>query len=348
MTISEFISSYVFPVVQWGGWGLFGALLWYVFKHGEKVDKWISRFNGFLMWLGINREKKYVAGDIRWRINSASKKINKEAEGIVTKGVDIVWVDQENVESFLRSGKVMIRMRHHSNQDRNISTAVMHYVKTGVLHTGKIYLPDKIKEALNLSLTKKILSEESDKGTSLEYFCSNELDPLLKNDKEIEKQFSTIELMEYKGLLTRILLREIRALGKKIYPKRPNDEILKETQSFFNFLEPFANHRGGDNDIKEWQFLDKNIQIGILYVAKQTKLDCEGLNPYVKQIDKKIKSGCKKIYVFGRRGNNVVAIKELLRLIEDQITNIKINREYYSEIRGEKVPAICATISIKD
>lgn len=345
--ITHFLSSYIVLVLQWGGWGLFVGLLWYVFNHGEKIDKWIARIDKFLLWLGIRRDKRYVARDIRGKINSASKKINKEAEGIVTKGVEIVWVDQDNIESFLRSGKVIIRMRHYSDQNKNVVNATTHYVKTGILHTGKQYLPEKIQLALDLSLTKKILAEEADEETSLDYFSINTLKPAISNDKDLEKRFSIIELMEDKGLLTRVLLREIRSIGKKLYPRVPDQQILLETERFFTFLEPFASHKGGEDDIRDWQFIDRDIQVGILYVAKQSTLDIHGLEPYKRQIKRKVEAGCKRVYIFGRRKNNVSLIKTLTKLIQDEIPTVKARLEYYSDLRGEKIPAVCVVISFE-
>ena len=333
-------------VLQWGGWGLLFLLCWQIFKNGERLDRWIARLERLLLWVGLKRDKRFVSKDIRWRINSASKKINKEAEGVVTKGVDIVWVNQENIESYLRAGKVVIRMKHYSNQDQNISEAVSHYVQRGVLHTGKIYLPEKIKTALDLALTKKILSEESEESTSLEYFSINKIEPLLKSDRDLEQSFATIEKMEEKGLLTRILLREIRALGKLLYPRRVEHLITNETSNFFSFLEPFANHQTG-GDISEWNFLSNNIRIGILYVASKTKLDKLGLEPYKKRLEEKIKKGCKRIYIFGRNDLNISSIKDLTRQIQKEVPSIRVHREQYSTVfRSETVPAVCATIQV--
>lgn len=151
--------------------------------------------------------------------------------------------------------------------------------------------------------------------------------------------------MEHRGLLTRVLLREIRLLGKKLYPQRVNNPVLNETNDFFAFLKPFANHRGGGDDIPEWQFRKNNIQVGILYVARQEKIDAEGLIPYQNRLEQNIRLGCKRIYVFGRRQNNVKAVEELTYLVQKHIPSVKVHREYYFEMRGEKTPAVCAVVS---
>lgn len=178
------------PVLQWGGWLLLGSFILFVFHHGDKVDKWTARIERWLLLFGFRREKKYITRDIRSRINIASKKINKEAEGASTKGIEIIWVDSENIESFLRNGKVVIRMRQHENQDKNIVSATEHYVKKGVLHIGKRYLSDNIRDALDFSITKKILSEEADDGSALEFFSINRLEPTLRSNEALEENFS--------------------------------------------------------------------------------------------------------------------------------------------------------------
>ncbi len=342
--IPQIYDHYVKPVIQWGGWATLGAFVWYVYAHGEKVDSWFARIEKFLIHLGFRRDKKFIKKDVRSKINIASKRINKEADGLITKGVEILWVNQENVESFLRKGKVIIRMRPHENHDENVVNAVTHYVKTGVLHTSKRYLPEKVKEAVNLALTKKILLEESEDSTSLEYFGLQALNPSLESDLELKKIFSIIQKMEEKGLFTRILLREIRMLGKKLYPSEASDAVLRETKNFFDFLEPFACHEK-DGDITDWNFIDKDIQVGIMYVAKKEKLNNEGLTPYIKRVTGKFDQGCKKIYLFGRRKNNIQAIKSLVQILQIQDSKINARIEKYSDIfSGEKLPAVCVLL----
>lgn len=342
--IIQIFSNYVKPIIQWGGWGAFTFFVWYVYAHGEKVDFWFSKIEKLLIYLGFRRDKNFIKKDVQSKINIASKRINKEAEGIITKRVEITWVNQENIESFLRQGKVIIRMRSHENHDKNVVNAVTHYVKTGVLHTSKRYLPEKVKEAVNLALTKKILSEESENSTALEYFGTQDLNPSLECDIELKKSFSIIQKMEEKGLFTRILLREIRLLGKKLYPSEASDVVLKETKRFFDFLEPFACHEK-DGDIVDWNFIDKDIQVGIMYVAKREKLSTEGINPYMKRIRGKFNQGCKKIYLFGRRRNNIQAIEDLLHILKSQDSKIKTRVEQYDDIfSGEKIPAVCALL----
>jgi len=176
-------------ILPWSGWILFFTFLCYIYKNPEKLDEWLAKIDRFLLWLGFKRAKQFITRDVRTKIKQASKKINKEAEGLITKDVEIIWVNQDNIESFLRQGKVIIRMRHYQNQDKNIVNATTHYVLRGVLHTAKIYLPEKIQKAVNLALTKKILAEEQEVGTSTDYFFANILNPSLKSDKELEKIF---------------------------------------------------------------------------------------------------------------------------------------------------------------
>ena len=341
-TIPQIFDNYVKPAIQWGGWVILAGFIGYIYKNTEKVDFWVAKIERFLIYLGFRRDKKFIQKDVRAKINLASKKINKEADGIVTKGVEIIWVNQENIESFLKKGKVIIRMRSHENHDENVVNAVTHYVQTGVLHTSKRYLPEKIKEAVNLALIKKILSEESEDSTSLEHFGIQTLNPYLESDVEIKKSFSIIQKMEEKGLFTRILLREIRILGKKLYPSESSDIIFKETKNFFDFLEPFACHER-DGDIADWNFIDRDIQVGIMYVAKREKLNTEGLAPYIKRVRGKFNQGCKKIYLFGRRQNNILAIKELVYILQSQDSKIEARIEKYNDIfSGEKLPAVCA------
>jgi len=332
-------------ILPWSGWLLFFALLAYLYKSPDQLDSWLKKIDRFLLKLGAKREKQFIQRDIRSRINRVSKKINKEAEGLITKGVEIVWINQDNIESFLKKGIVIVRMRHYKNQDKNIVSAATHYVEKGILHTAKIYLPEKIQTALNLALTKKILAEEQETGTSIDYFFANILQPILKTDAELNKAFLIVEKMDKKGLFTRILLREIRLMGKRLYPSTPTANNFKETKDFFNFIESFANLDTGDF-IRDWEFVRNDIRMGILFVAQKGKIEIEGYRPYIKRINEKINRGAQNIYLFGRSQNNIKAVKEIAETIQasnKKIVDYRIEK-HSSFLRSEIVPAICIVL----
>lgn len=332
-------------ILPWSGWLLLLALVIYLYKHPEEFDAWLAKIDRFSLKFWSGREKQFIQRDIRSRINRASKKINKEAEGLITKGVEIVWVNQENIEAFLRKGKVIVRMQHHQNHDRNVVNAATHYVTKGVLHTSKIYLSEEMQTALNLALTKKVLCEEEDSGTSTDYFFANVLRPILSADANLNKTYDVVEKMERKGLFTRILLREIRLMGKKLYPSTPTNREFRETNDFFNFLEPFASLETG-SFICDWEFVRDDIKMGILFVAQSGRLEHEGCEPYIKRINEKITRGAQNIYLFGRKPNNIKAVKEIARqLLAENLKVVDYRTEkYYSFLRSEKLPAICIVL----
>jgi len=332
-------------ILPWSGWLLLLAMLIYLYKHPEEFDAWLAKIDKFLLKFWSGREKQFIQRDIRSRINRASKKINKEAEGLITKGVEVVWVNQENIESFLRKGKVIVRMQHYENHDKNVVNAASHYVTKGVLHTAKIYLSDKMQTALNLALTKKILCEEQDSGTSTDYFFANVLRPTLDADADLNKTFEVIEKMERKGLFTRILLREIRLMGKKLYPNTPTNREFQETKNFFDFLEPFADLNSGDF-IRDWEFVRDDIKMGILFVAQRGKLEYAGYEPYIKRINEKITRGAQNIYLFGRKQNNVKAVKEIAKRVRAENQKVIDYRVeiYHSFLGSENLPAVCIVL----
>jgi len=338
-------------ILPWSGWllfGLLGALFIYLYHYPEKFDAWLKKIDRFLLKFGRWREKQFILRDIRSRINIASKRINKEAEGLITKGVDVIWVNEKNIESFLRKGKVIIRMQHHENQDKNIVNAATHYVAKGVLHTSKIYLSEELQKALNLALIKKILCEEYDSGTSTDYFFVNVLRPALDANVKLGDIYDIVEKMERKGLFTRILLREIRLMGKKLYPSKPTNREFKETKEFFDFLEPFASHTTG-NTIQDWEFVRDDIKVGILLVAQHGKLETEGYEPYIKRINEKINRGAQSIYLFGRKSSNIRAVKEIadqIRAENSKVFDYRVEK-YFSFLRNEKLPAICIMLKIE-
>jgi len=334
----------IFP---WGGWGILIYVFFNIYKNDEAFDRWRARFYKLLLWLGIKKDKSFIENDIRAKINSASKKLNKEVEGIISKGVKIVWVNEDTIESFLKKGVVLIRMRHSANQNQNTVRAACHYVSKGVLHTSKQYLPDDIRLGIELELVKRILIEEKEFGDSVSYFSKNVLDPALEKNKSLEEGFLLIEKMEKKGLFSRVLLREIKLLGKTIYPQIPDKETLQETEGFFYFLKPFTELEKGDL-IRNWTFIKRNICIGILYVAKAGQIEKFGFRQYKSNIKRDIQFGAKNIYIFARQKNNITAAKEVAQDIAEESKKVeRITIERYKTFFKEKmVPAVCIILKI--
>ena len=86
--------------------------------------------------------------------------------------------------------------------------------------------------------------------------------------------------------------------------------------------------------------------MGILFVAQKGKLEHEGYAPYIKRITGKINRGAQNIYLFGRKPENVRAVKEIakqLRAENPKIVDYRVEK-YYSFLRSEKLPAICIVL----
>jgi len=334
-------------ILKYGGWPAFLVALIYIYKNDEQFDRWLARGERFLTWFGLRREKNFITRDLQARINTFSKRANKEAEGVVTNKVQVVWVTKDNIESFLRKGTVIIKMKHLDNHDENVVNAATHYVSKGILPNARKYIDEQINKALDLILVKKILVEEDDKGTSTEFFFKSTLTPSLDSDTNLKNRFQTLEMMENNGLLTRILLREMRIMGKKLHPQVPTRPVLDETKKFFDFLEALARRERGEN-IGTLNFIDQNIKVGILYVARGEVISLHGYVPYKKRIEQKIKLGSKNIYMFARRKNNILAVKEIADSFRQrqEITDVN-NFEFKTRLDHEVVPAICTLIRIK-
>ena len=87
--------------------------------------------------------------------------------------------------------------------------------------------------------------------------------------------------------------------------------------------------------------------MGIVYVAKSEVLGIEGIIPYKNRIEEKIRKGCQRIYIFGRGKYNIDAIEKLTKIIQKENAEIKIRNERYTDLRGERVAAICSVLTIE-
>jgi hypothetical protein len=95
-------------------------LLGYVLTHPEKVEKWHSILARAASYFSEKAEKATVSTDIQAEINSFAKEMNNETLGAMPYGIKIEWTKETTRETVLRSGEVIVRMKHHSDQARNI------------------------------------------------------------------------------------------------------------------------------------------------------------------------------------------------------------------------------------
>jgi hypothetical protein len=103
------------------------AVIIYLFMHPEKFDAWTRIFYNLLYNLFSTLpkikhkiDKRLVASSIQDTVNTIGSQINSESPDALPHALKIEWVCSDTPESFIEKGKAVVRLKHYSNQDKNI------------------------------------------------------------------------------------------------------------------------------------------------------------------------------------------------------------------------------------
>jgi hypothetical protein len=284
------------------GFALAVALVVYFLTHPEKVEIWASLLARFLSNLGRlfrGAHKKYVQLDLQGRINDFTRKIAKEAPYVEAKKVRIEL--QEGAidrESFLKEGRVLLRLRRDDPDDLNFVHGAYLFVSTALLHRTKRYISPSHRESIDLYVTTKLIEKEKTHLVGLfldEYLHPKTADP---SDK-VSVYFDKFSKIDRAAAFFPVLLQELDFLGGKVFGRRQDDRIIIEVNNLVEFLEKFAGRRVGEES--DLNFEQEYCRFAIVIVGKAFKLSPEG-EVYVKYIRKYlVPKKIETIYILGQR-----------------------------------------------
>jgi hypothetical protein len=276
----------------------------YILRNPENAEKWVSIGSRLFSHFSTAAERQSVAGDIQSDINAFAKAINNTIDPkVLPYGIQIKWEKIENTtqDSFVKEGKLVVRMQHHSNQARNIAVATLAYVRGGLLPETRPYLDDQVAEGLNLSMTRKVLLERK----RLDAFQLFTKDIKTTDEPDVVRMSKIMDDLDGIGMFEPLMLREFADLGKTLTGTVPTDAVKNETRDFVDFTEKFTKKASGV-DISP-DFHRRFLRISIILIARLTTYASRGLDPYTKAVNTCLKHEVDSIYVCARGANIPVA-----------------------------------------
>lgn len=329
-----------------GGAIVFTLFITYLFNtipHFQKIYSYILLAFSFIK----RAELKSVKLSIEGNINSSREMINSEVEGAMPYPVRVDWVKKENPNTFLDKykGEVVVRMKHHDYQPRNLAYATLSSVSKGFLNTSRLYLDSTVNTAIDYTMTKKMLSGQR-QTKALDYFLSEVVQPKI-SDVELQTHLETMEKLDEDGCFSRLLVRELLELGRELYPRYDKDALL-DTNKFMEFLKSFAEREKGQEDV-ELSFGGKRIRVRILLVAKREKFYMSGPEPYVLYAKGSIEHGYDSLYLLARGVMLSPAKRVMQELEKSEFMNKTEGTDdiYVTKHEGRDVRSVCVVFKVK-
>lgn len=319
-------------LVALGGISVPAVAIIFLLFYPEKIEIWSS-----LLWKAISNikqfagfaHKRYVKHDLQGRINEFTKGLSKKAPYLASKQVQVQWTEAEDTsrDSFLRDGKVIVRLRRDDPTETNFVHATYLLVSANLLHKLKKYISPSQSQAVDLKVTTDLLRLE--KPSTVDLFLEEYLHPkTIKAGAKIPQLLETFDKMDESGLFYQILLQELEFLGSKVFlsAKHKNTKIIVEVQQATEFLKRIAERKVGED--VPLDFKGEYCCFGVVIMGKKANITSSG-DAYITYIRKAlIPKGIDTLYIVGVQENKPVIDNVCMALEE----TFERHRSYGGEV----------------
>lgn len=310
----------------YGPSSLLVLLLIYFLCRPEALEKWATLLYRIVYFITKQGGKRIVKHDIQSRINGFSRVLGKEIANYEPVGINIEWVKTEDAaENFFSNNRVIIRMRHHQDQDKNFVIAAMAFISQSVLSKAKKYLSQNQRESIDLYVCKDLCHRE--KPRVEEKFFDYYFGPKTDESKRIREFLNKYEIMHKVGLFYGVLVQELNFLGEKVFAQPRNQKIVEEATRLIDFLEKYAYREVGDENIPT-TFKGNYCRCGIMIVGKSAKVQTGKIDLYLRYIARLVHSKIENIYLIGPA---LKPNESLIQRISTQVQEEYAYLEYFSK-----------------
>ena len=246
--------------------GLLWSLLVLVITNLDRVADIIASSYKIFRKVDFWFEKNAVEKRLEVTIGSASKKVNQEAgTELLPHGIDIKWVEPQKRDAFVERGKIVVCFEPSDNEERNLARATMLYVQQDLISASQRFVNTTVMSSLCFAMARKMLMLDR-KLHALK--CLNEefIEPAAQKMPQIREFVSGMDIVDRRGILTRILFREFSQLDAKLSPALTDPQARKETKAVTRLLIDIAEKK--EEEQVPLDFMGSVFRIGIMPIAK--------------------------------------------------------------------------------
>ncbi len=240
-------------------------------------------------------QKGVVSNKVRGTILKSSRTILKDNGNLIPLDLKIEWIKSEEKDTFIKNGRVIVRMKQSVNPHENLVVATSEYIKSGLLPNEREYLDRCIMDASSILLLRKIIAGSG--SHSLNYLDNNYITPKFEADSELKETYNDLVRVDKNGMFVGVLLNEYQKAATKIYGDYPDEELFAESKEFLRYLYKIA-----IDAITETTQLDFNrdyFKVSIFLASKDFTLNKHGIEGIARKALEQVEQGVETIYVFG-------------------------------------------------
>ncbi len=282
------------------------GIIWFYINNFEKFERLFKLIYTVLSFIPLIRRKylyNRIATSIQSNINTAAKDINKQAPNILPHAMKLEWVKTgEEADTYLREGEIIVKIIPKDDNDRNAVVSTLSYLQKGLIPQARHYIDKTLMQAMDFTTTKEILSI-SKLESAISYFITNYVDPEISSNLQLSIDCSDLDTINQAGYYSRILLKQMELLGRKLYATTPTEIVRRETRDFAQFLKDISTQKEL-GILPDLDFAHPRIRVKILLVARDETKQW-GIKPYIKRIIEAQSKGFEYLYICGWGQDNV-------------------------------------------
>lgn len=279
------------------------AFLLFFYMYPGKFEHWVAIIDRIIYRISSRvkavhswADRRAVSSSIQDSVNRVCNQINAESPDAIPYPLKIEWTKEETIDSFIKEGQAIIRLKHYTSQDKNIVYSTLAYLRIGMLPHAKNYLDKTLRKGCELKVAAKVFFARLDTG-AFSYFLDNEYSPSLDRDPALRQDIQMLEDMDSVGFFTHVFLTEVKLTGERLLGTMPTQAAQEELRSFAYFLQTIANK--GETEEVPLSFHGVKVKAKVVLVAKREKIEAHGIAPYINAISRSAKEGYESIYVSG-------------------------------------------------
>ena len=296
-----------------------------------------SEFYGLFSKTWSFAKTKQVSKSVRGTILKSIKEQKIKDTEIFPSDLKVIWINEENPESFVNNNQVIVRIKQSSNPHENLVTAVSEYVSSGLLYNVKRYLNKEVLEASNVLMTRKII--QSANKSSLTYLDEQYIIPKLNQNADLKELYDDLVRIDNNGMFVGIMLNEFKKAGMSIYGQIEDPELIAESKEFMRFLYNIAIRLS--NEETDLCFNRDYFKVAIFLTASNWTLRNYGITPFIKVAYEQLTNGIETIYVFGLGRKRQIAEQISKEIGNDfRVSYIKEHTYRHINSAGKRTPGI--------
>ncbi len=298
----------------------------------ELLEKLVVWFYKILSFIFKQFDKYYLEKDLRVLIRESASKLYAHTS-IMPFDIRIYWAE-EDLESYLDRGMVIIRMKYSKNRAANMAKALL----TALPYMLPAQVKSMLDQDLMSSLTCIMARNIAEYDPEVVKYLYDIMDEEVQKYPHVKDLMTKLENIDEQSLFSRILLPEIVDATIKAYPRKiPNlrEEILKAIDMLYSLVTYSI-----DRPVLRGRFLD----FLVVRVAKPEKVLLDWKEPYIAFIKRFL---TRNIYVIAAGKFAGYAPKVSREIVKKLNYEVVFEDKYRGIYKGQSMTLYCAKLKRK-